>query len=89
MDSVSIISIVVVALLAIILFWKIIKGSLKLGFKILLNTVVGFAALIVINFLGGFLGISIGINWTNALVVGVLGLPGVALLLILQWLFAI
>ena len=47
---------------------------------------LGFLILILINYLGSYIGISIGINWINALVVGILGLPGAALLLILHWL---
>ena len=32
-----------------------------------------------------YTGIALGMNLTNALVVGVLGLPGFVLLLLLQW----
>jgi len=54
-----------------------------------LNIALGFISLIIINILGSFIGISIGINWLNALVVGIFGVPGAALLLILQWLLLI
>lgn len=36
--------------------------------------------------LGGLLGISLGANLYNALVLGLLGVPGFGLLLMLQWL---
>ena len=54
--------------------------------KLLINTLVGFAALWVLNFFGDFIGISLGLNWINALVVGVFGFPGVVLLLVLKYL---
>jgi inhibitor of the pro-sigma K processing machinery len=37
------------------------------------------------NFVGGFFSLSIPINALNALITGVLGVPGVILLLVLQW----
>jgi len=32
------------------------------------------------------LGVTLGVNWLNALVLGLLGVPGFGLLLMLQWL---
>lgn len=77
-----IILIALLALLALIVFRKPTKFILRL----LLSTVLGFIALFVINFLGGLIGISIAVNWINAAVVGILGLPGIALLLLIEWL---
>ena len=45
----------------------------------------GLAALAVFSRFGQLLGISLGVNWLNALVLGLLGLPGFGLLLMLQW----
>ena len=59
-----------------------------------LSIIVGNAlyALTVVLFLvpsglitGGATGIALGINLWNALVVGVLGVPGLVLLLLVQW----
>jgi inhibitor of the pro-sigma K processing machinery len=84
-------TVVVAAILVLLLFgfFKIIRKPLKLVVKFLLNTLGGFISLILINFFGSWLGISIGVNWINAAVVGIFGLPGVALLLVLQWLLKI
>ena len=71
------------------LFWLLIKLFLKpirWVFKLLINTAVGFVVLWVLNFFGDFFGVSLGLNWINALVVGVFGLPGVVLLLLLKYL---
>ena len=75
----------VLILLSITIFRKPIGCLLRL----LLNTIGGFVVLFILNFLGGFIGISLGINWINAIVVGIFGIPGVGLLLILQWLLVI
>ena len=45
----------------------------------------GLAALVLFSRIGHLLGISLGVNWLNALVLGLLGLPGFGLLLMLQW----
>lgn len=77
--------IIIVAILALIVF-IILRKPFKIVFKLLLNTVVGFLTLFGINYLGAFIGISIAVNWLNAVIVGVLGIPGVALILLLKWL---
>ena len=75
-----------IVIVLIILVIKIFTKPIKWILKLLINTVIGFVALIVINAVGSLIGVSIGINWINALVVGILGMPGVGLLLVLQWL---
>jgi len=82
-------TVVIMVLCAGALLWllgKILKTSIKWGFKLLCHIGIGFVALFVFNFLGGFVGISLGLNWINAIVTGVLGLPGVILLLLLKYL---
>ena len=45
------------------------------------------AALFLLNFFGSAIGITLGLNWINALVIGVAGFPGLVLLLLLKYLF--
>ena len=47
----------------------------------------GLAALSLFHPIGQFIGITVGINPVNALVLGILGAPGFGLLLMLQWVF--
>lgn len=47
---------------------------------------LSLAVLWLLRGLGGVLGISLGVNLLNALVLGLLGGPGLALLLMVQWL---
>lgn len=86
MSAIQITAIVVVIGIIILAAFKIFTAPMKLLFKLLVNTLLGFISLIIINFLGSFTGLSLGINWVNAAVVGVFGVPGVGLLLLLQWL---
>ena len=73
----------------IFVLWLVIKlflTPIKWIFKLLINTGIGFAALWVLNFFGDFFGISLGLNWINALIIGVLGFSGLVLLLALKYL---
>ncbi len=76
----------VVGVVAVILVVWLFRKPLKWIFKLLLNALFGFIALGLLNYFGGNFGISLPINWFNAIVVGVLGLPGVILLLLMKYL---
>lgn len=72
------------ALLAVLL--RIFARPLHLLGKLALNTVLGFGALFLFRALEPVLGITLGLNVANAAVIGVLGIPGLLLLLALRWL---
>jgi inhibitor of the pro-sigma K processing machinery len=78
---------VVVCILLVVLLFKILKTPLKWALKLLLNAASGFIALVVLNFFGAIVGLTLPINLINCLVTGILGLPGVVLLLLLKYLF--
>ena len=64
---------------------RIFRAPLRLAMKVLGNTLLGFLALWGVQLTAGATGIALGLNLWNALVVGVLGLPGLLLLLLTQW----
>ena len=64
---------------------RVFSAPLKLAVKLLVNTLLGFLALWAVNATAGVTGVALGINVWNALVIGVLGLPGFVLLLLVQW----
>lgn len=64
---------------------RIFSTPLRLAMKLLINTLLGFLALWAVNLTAAVTGVSLGINLWNALVIGVLGLPGFVLLLLVQW----
>ena len=78
---------VVICILLVVLLFKILKTPLKWVLKLLLNAVGGFIALVVLNFFGAIFGLSLTVNLVNCLVAGILGLPGVVLLLLLKYVF--
>ena len=76
-------------LCAFVLFGTIqlFSAPLRLALKVLFNTLLGFAALFLVNLASGFTGFSLGLNLLNALVIGVLGVPGLVLLALLKLVF--
>lgn len=70
-------------LLAVLLIKLLIK-PIGWAIKLLFHALIGYAALFLLNFFGSTVGITLELNWTNALITGILGLPGVILLLILK-----
>ena len=64
---------------------RVFSAPLKLALKLLANTFLGFLALWAVNATAGVTGIALGLNLWNALVIGILGLPGFVLLLLTQW----
>ncbi len=82
----SVIIIIAAIVLAVIIVLRLLAKPIRFIFKMLINTVLGFILLWLINFFGGGIGISLDLSLLNALVVGVLGIPGVLLLLAIRYL---
>ena len=69
---------VMIYISAIILFFKLLALPLKIGFKILFNSIGGAALLIISNILLNYVStFSLPINCGTALIAGVAGIPGV------------
>ena len=84
MDYLNLAIYVVIGGLLLWLVIKIFATPIQWAFKLLLNAVLGFVVLFVFNFLGGFIGLSITVGWLSAIVAGVLGIPGIILLLLIE-----
>lgn len=79
MDTSSIV-IIVAALVGLYLFIKLIKFPIKL----LLHAAGGFILLLVAEFICGFFDFSLGINFLKCVAAGVLGIPGVIIIVALR-----
>ena len=71
------------AVVLIFLIGKIFLWPLKMILKLVLNSLAGGLVILLINAVGAAFGLMIPLNFLNAVIVGVLGLPGAVLLLIL------
>ena len=73
-----------VALLALSIL-ALLHRPLGRLFRLAARSAVGLAVLALFSQVGQFIGVSLGVNLVNALILGVLGVPGFGLLLMLQW----
>ena len=71
------------AIVLIFLVRKIFLWPLKIVLKLAASSLIGGLAILLINWLGAGFGVLIPLNLISAVIVGVLGIPGVVLLLIL------
>lgn len=60
---------------------KMLLIPLRVVFNLIVNAVIGGGVLLVLNLIGGFWSFNIGVNPITALVAGLLGVPGVLLLI--------
>lgn len=72
---------------ALILFMAVLSLGKPLRWlcTLILRTSASFATLFALQWVGPWVGIALGANVWNALTLTFLGLPGFALLLMLQW----
>ena len=63
----------------------LLRKPLKMVLRVVLNSALGFGALWLLNATAAVTGISLSLNLFNALTIGVLGVPGLGLLLLVKW----
>ena len=85
MSVVEKVSLGLVLLFLVVACVRLFSAPLKVALRVLINSVLGFGALWLMNLTGGVTGIALGLNIFNSLTVGILGVPGLFLLLLLQW----
>jgi len=61
---------------------------LKVVFRTLLCILLGGAAILLYNVVGSFWGLTIGFNVISAFIIGIMGLPGLGMLVALRYIFS-
>ena len=72
-------------LFLVVVCLRLFAAPLKLALKVAFNSALGFGALWLLNLTTSVTGVSLGLSWFNAIVIGILGVPGFGLLLLVQW----
>lgn len=70
------------AIIAVVLLTKLFFKSMKIVISVLVNALIGGIIIWILNLFG----LGIAINWLSAIIVGVLGIPGVIIVLALHFL---
>ena len=86
METLSGILLIAALVVGAVLILKILTKPIRWIFKLLINAAFGFVLLFLVNFFGHPVGIYISVNFISAVVAGFLGVPGVILLVLLQFL---
>lgn len=73
--------------IAMIIVAKFLSWPLKKIFKLIFNVILGLVMILLVNVFGVSIGLSIPFNFVTAAVAGLLGLPGVIVLVILHYIF--
>jgi inhibitor of the pro-sigma K processing machinery len=69
-------------LILLFLLGKTLLIPLKIVLKMIVNSMLGGILLVVLNAVGSTVGLMIPLNLVNAVTVGILGVPGVIMLLL-------
>lgn len=72
-------------LFLVVVCLRLFAAPLKLALKVVFNSALGFGAMWLLNLTTSVTGLSLGLSWFNAIVIGILGVPGFGLLLLVQW----
>jgi inhibitor of the pro-sigma K processing machinery len=72
-------------IMMLFLIAKLLLIPVKIVWKLAVNAFIGGITLVLINLIGGLFGLYIPINIITALTTGILGVPGVLMILILQY----
>ena len=64
---------------------KLFSAPLKIALRVALNSALGFGAVWLLKLTTAVTGLSLGLNLFNAVTIGILGIPGLGLLLLMQW----
>lgn len=68
----------------ILIIGKIFIFPLKKIFKLVINSAIGGMLIYIINIVGANFNFHIGLNWWTILCTGILGIPGVILVVLLK-----
>lgn len=66
------------------IFGKVFIVPIKTILKLVLNSVLGGVVIFLINFIGAYFNFHIGLNLITSIFVGLLGIPGVIVLVIIK-----
>lgn len=85
MSGIEITALALVGLFLLVAVVRLFRRPLKLALRVVVNGALGLGALWLLNSAAPITGLTLGLNWFNALTVGILGLPGLGLLVLVKW----
>ena len=74
-------------LLIVLLSAKLLSAPKRIALRAALNAVLGLGTLLLVEITGSSTGLTLGVNLVNTAVVSILGVPGIGVLFLAQWMF--
>lgn len=74
----------IACILFLFIFGRLFIVPIKTILKLVVNSVLGGIAIFIINLIGSFFNFHIGLNIITSIFVGILGIPGVIVIIILK-----
>lgn len=71
----------IIGILILFVILKILSMPMKLIIKLIINAIIGMVVIYVLNLFG----VGMTLNWITSLIIGFLGVPGVIIVAILQF----
>ena len=75
------------AALLLLLTAKLLSLPRSIALRATLNAVLGLGTLLLVEATGGSTGLTLGVTLVNAIVALILGVPGIGVLFLVQWMF--
>lgn len=75
----------VVGLIALLIALQVLAKPLEWTARIVGNSIAGGLGIWLVNLIGGLVGFHLGLNPVSAVVVGLLGVPGLVALGVMRW----
>ena len=72
-------------LLIVLLSTKLLSAPQRIPLRAALNAALGLGSLLLVEATGSVTGLTLGVNLVNAIVVSILGVPGIGVLFLAQW----
>ena len=66
------------------IFGRLFIVPIKTICKLIINSVLGGISIFIINLIGGYFGFHIGLNLITSIFIGILGIPGVIVIIIIK-----
>lgn len=79
------VGICIFSMLIVILAFMAVKSKGMLLLKMFVNCIIGVVVLLIINWCGQYMGFRIPFNALNSVIIGFLGVPGIALIVAFRY----
>lgn len=76
-----------VGIIFLLIIGRLFLVPMRFILKLIYNALIGGIVLVIINYFGGYFGFHLPFNILTAFLVGFLGLPGIILLILLNYIF--